>query len=251
MIDIHCHILPLADDGSSSMEESIAMARHAVSDGIHTIVATPHALGGTFPNPPEKIKIAVKDLQAHINSKDIPLSIYPGSEVHLCSNMAKRILNDEASFLSENRRYILVEFPFRKVPQCYRDELYHLRLNEIVPVIAHPERNPLIFRDKEILYDIIKMGCRVQLNSTSVTGGFGEKVMICAHDLIRLRLAHIIASDAHSAYHRPPVISDAAKIAEHILGDAAEADIMVNERSEKIISGDSIEITDPIHFDKK
>ena len=42
MIDIHCHILPGIDDGAKSMDETLEMARIAVSEGIYHIIATPH-----------------------------------------------------------------------------------------------------------------------------------------------------------------------------------------------------------------
>jgi len=42
MIDLHSHILPELDDGSQSLQESLAMARMAVNSGITAMVATPH-----------------------------------------------------------------------------------------------------------------------------------------------------------------------------------------------------------------
>ena len=50
MIDLHCHILPGIDDGPADMAESLDMARQAVLDGIHTIVATPHSHNGVYVN---------------------------------------------------------------------------------------------------------------------------------------------------------------------------------------------------------
>ena len=46
MIDIHCHILPGIDDGAQSIEDAIEMAKQAVSQGITTIIATPHPIPG-------------------------------------------------------------------------------------------------------------------------------------------------------------------------------------------------------------
>ena len=43
MIDIHSHILPGLDDGSKSLEESVAMLRMAAAAGTTDIVASPHA----------------------------------------------------------------------------------------------------------------------------------------------------------------------------------------------------------------
>jgi len=42
MVDVHCHILPGLDDGPECIEESLAMAESAISDGITHVVATPH-----------------------------------------------------------------------------------------------------------------------------------------------------------------------------------------------------------------
>ena len=44
MIDLHCHILPELDDGSQSLEESLAMARMAVNSGVRAMAATPHCM---------------------------------------------------------------------------------------------------------------------------------------------------------------------------------------------------------------
>jgi len=41
MIDLHCHILPDIDDGPQTWAESLEMARLAVRDAIHTLVAAP------------------------------------------------------------------------------------------------------------------------------------------------------------------------------------------------------------------
>ena len=42
VIDFHSHILPGIDDGSASVEQSIAMLRMEAEQGIDHVVATPH-----------------------------------------------------------------------------------------------------------------------------------------------------------------------------------------------------------------
>ena len=51
MTDLHCHILPGADDGAASEEESLAMAAMAERSGVRAIAVTPHCnVPGEFEN---------------------------------------------------------------------------------------------------------------------------------------------------------------------------------------------------------
>lgn len=45
MIDLHAHILPAVDDGPADLEESLAMGRDAVEQGLTAVAATPHFFG--------------------------------------------------------------------------------------------------------------------------------------------------------------------------------------------------------------
>ena len=47
MIDIHTHIIYDVDDGSDALDESIAILKKAVSNGVTDIIFTPHYLGVT------------------------------------------------------------------------------------------------------------------------------------------------------------------------------------------------------------
>ena len=41
MVDIHCHILPAVDDGSTSVQMSLEMLRRGLAEGITEAVLTP------------------------------------------------------------------------------------------------------------------------------------------------------------------------------------------------------------------
>jgi protein-tyrosine phosphatase len=77
MIDIHCHILPGVDDGAQSLSDSLNMARKAVEQGIHKIVATPHHLTSSYENPKQSIIDRVKDLNAALREEKIDLEVLP------------------------------------------------------------------------------------------------------------------------------------------------------------------------------
>jgi protein-tyrosine phosphatase len=91
-----------------------------------------------------------------------------------------------------------------------------------------------------ILYDLIAMGALTQVTGMSLTGQFGLFVQKTAQQLISQRLIHIIASDAHSADNRPPVLSHAVDGAAEILGSDEEAGHMVTTVPAAILAGEEI-----------
>ena len=243
MIDLHCHILPGVDDGPAILAESLSMARQAVADGIHTIVATPHALGGAHPNPPDKVCDHVKKLQQHLKAESIQLKLLPGCEVHNCPDMAGKIADGQASFLNKQKKHILIEFPFKAVSNAFTSELLKLIKIGITPILAHPERNIMTYHNPEVLSDYIAKGCLVQMNSTSINGGFGPNILDNAKQLLHLRMVHIIASDAHSSGRRAPTLSLAVQFAGEALGDADEALKMVTDTPQQILDGEDVAVS--------
>lgn len=251
MIDLHCHILPGVDDGADSMEESLAMAKLAYADGIDIILATPHTLNGVYTNPFSKVSESVAALQGELDRHGIDIKICPGVDAHICAGMLERVREKAAGTVNDNGRYILVEFPPQIITPGAQEELYQLRLNGITPIITHPERNLAIQNTMQILVDFVEMGCLVQITAMSVTGEFGEEAMTVSHQILERRLAHIIASDAHSPNHRPPILSRAVETAADILGDWQEAEAMVEDTAEAILAGKIVEIPEIREIKKK
>lgn len=245
MIDLHCHILPNLDDGPQSQEESIAMARRAVEDGVHTIVATPHTLNGIYTNHIQKVISEVATLQEGLSKNHIDLRLYAGADVHLCPDMLERIESGDAGTIDNAKRYILLEFPPQTIPSGIKDEVFNLKVRGITPIITHPERHPLLHHDMDILYELVRMGALCQMTAMSISGDFGGVVMGCAEILLRNRLIHVIASDAHSSDSRPPVLSQAVESAAEIMGSYEDAERMVTDVPAAILSGDVVEIPEP------
>ena len=76
-VDFHTHILPGIDDGSGSLEESLAMAAMAADQGIRHMVATPHCITGSV----REVMSNVTMLQELLREEHIPLQLYPGMEI--------------------------------------------------------------------------------------------------------------------------------------------------------------------------
>jgi len=247
LIDLHCHILHGVDDGPQSLEESLSMARAAVSDGIHSVVATPHTLNGIYLNRVEEVISKVATLQNVLLENHIELKVYAGANVHLCPRLLERIESGDACTIDNRRKYLLLEFPTQVIPEALRDEVFWLKLNGITPIITHSERNTVIQHNLDFLHDLVSMGALIQVTAMSITGNFGGVVMQCAESLLRYRLVHVIASDAHSADRRPPILSHAVYAAAEILGSYEEAYSMVNDLPASILSGEVLEILEPFH----
>jgi len=250
LIDLHCHILPGLDDGAGSMEESLSMARMALEDGIKTIVATPHTLDGLHTNPLDRVSRTAGLLREALAGQGIALEIRVGADVHLCPGMAERIGNGDATTIDNAGKYLLLELPPQTIPERMRNEIFSLKLLGITPIITHPERHPVMQRDQGALRDLISLGSLVQVTAMSLTGEFGGPVMSCAEMMVRDRLAHLIATDAHSAESRPPLLSRAVEAAEAILGNLDEAKRMVTQLPAAILAGNPVEVPAPARVRK-
>jgi protein-tyrosine phosphatase len=198
-----------------------------------------------FDNTPANVLNALSGLNAKLLEEDLEFFIYPGSEVYMNTGVADRILNGEVLTLNDNDRYVLVEYSFTRLPIQFENELFRLTSNGITPVVAHPERNTQIRRSIDILYKMIEMGCLIQVTADSITGDFGKEIMEFSHEIVFLRLAHIIASDAHSSWNRPMRLSEAAEIAEEILEDPEYVDNMVFGYPKAIVDGEAIDMPSP------
>ncbi|GAE95228.1 manganese-dependent protein-tyrosine phosphatase [Gracilibacillus boraciitolerans JCM 21714] len=157
MIDIHCHILPGMDDGPKHIEESVEMAENAVSQGINTIIATPHHLNGSYDNYKPDIITAVAQLNDRLQADNIPLTILPGQETRINGEFVTDLENNQLLPLNETSSYLLVELPANHVPRYTKQLLFDLQLQNIKPIIVHPERNKEIIENPNILYDLSVM----------------------------------------------------------------------------------------------
>jgi protein-tyrosine phosphatase len=238
MIDIHCHLLPGLDDGPDDMGETLGMCRLAQSDGIKTLVATPHCRNGVYHNQEKTILPVVKQVQEVIRQAEIPIQILPGADLH--------IHPEALSFLKENPklllgdRYYLLELPAQSIPPYTREFIFKSLLAGYFPILTHPERNSQVQSRHKLLEEWVEAGVLIQITAMSLTGEFGGQVRKCALSLIRSGLVHVLASDAHSSRRRPPVLSKAREVLETIVGPE-KARTLVKDIPEKILKGESVE----------
>ncbi|AZB44670.1 tyrosine protein phosphatase [Bacillus sp. FJAT-42376] len=242
MIDIHCHILPGADDGASSMLDSLEMARAAALEGITRIVATPHHRNGRYDNEKETVVNSTRMLNGRLREESIPVTIYPGQEVRIYGDLVNDLKNGDILPVNHTE-YLLVELPHHHVPQYTSKLFYDLQLQGITPVIVHPERNIEILKKPDILSEFINRGALSQITAASLTGEFGRKIKKRSLDLISNGMAHFIASDAHNVSSRGFALSHAYNVLNKEFGTPYV--FFFKENAELMLSGQTIAATPP------
>ncbi len=249
MIDIHSHILPNIDDGARHMEDSVAIARAAVAEGIHTIIATPHHKNGHYDNTKEIILPLVEQLNTRLQQEDIPLTVLPGQESRIYGEMIEDYHQGIVLPLNENTSYVFVEFPSNDVPRYAKQLMFDMQVNGIKPIIVHPERNKAIMEDPTILYEFVRNGALTQITAASVTGHFGKKIKKFTHELIESNLTHFVASDAHNTSSRGFRIQEANQIIQDTYGPNLLYYFM--ENAQYMINDDTVIGDEPIKPKKK
>ncbi|HLS10217.1 tyrosine-protein phosphatase [Lentibacillus sp.] len=209
MIDIHCHILPGIDDGAQTINDTLDMAKAAVDQGIHHIVATPHHRNGKYDNIKTDILKYTSILNDKLAEEDIQLTILPGQETRINGDMVEGLEQGEILPINENTKYVFVEFPSGHIPRYAKQLLFDIQLKGYMPVIVHPERNKEIMEDPDKLYRMVEKGVLSQVTASSVCGKFGKKIQKFSHQLIETNLTHFIASDAHNTSTRGFYLKDA------------------------------------------
>lgn len=245
MIDIHCHVLPGIDDGPETMDEALDMCRMAASDGIKTIVATPHFNPGVYEPVSAKVFGLIAELETRAKEKGIDIRILPGADIAVTPELPGHFKKEEYLTINKNGRYFLAEFPPASVPPKWDAFLLSLLSSGMVPVITHPERNSWFMEHPDALYSIVSKGVMVQITAMSITGGFGEQVQEYSISLLQNNLVHVIATDAHSAAWRPPLLSEAVKMASDMIGED-KAKALVTTIPASIIEGKAVSLPEPV-----
>jgi protein-tyrosine phosphatase len=237
MIDIHCHILPGIDDGAQNLSDSLKMAKQAVEQGIHTIVATPHYIKNRYENPKQTIFAKVEELNEALKVEKIDLKILPGQEPRIDGDLLVGMDKGEIITLT-GTFYLFIEFPSAHVPRYTEQLFYDLQQNGLTPVIVHPERNQEIIEQPDRLYEFVKNGALTQVTASSVCGDLGKKIKSFSLQLIEFNLTHFIASDAHNTIKRGFKLRDAYESVYSEFGEDYE--MLFKENAEWLIGGKNI-----------
>ncbi len=210
MIDLHCHVLPGIDDGPTTIEGSLALARAAAASGTRVMVATPH-VSWRYRNDATTIARLVGELNARLAAERVlsaggaPLEIRAGAEIAL-TQIAEIHPPELERLTLGGGEWLLVEPPFAPVAPHLDELLLELQRDGRRIVVAHPERCPAFQRNRGMLERLVREGFLTSVTASSFGGRFGAEARRFALELARDGLLHNVASDAHDHLHRPPEI---------------------------------------------
>lgn len=232
MIDIHCHILPGLDDGSPDLETSLEMCRAAAADGVTHVVATPHS-NDEFPFEYEVVARCREELQQACGPRPVLLT---GCDFHLNPTNLEQLQANPTHFTIAQKNHLLLEPTNYGLPPNYDRVLFQMRCRGIVPVLTHPERNPIFQSKHDLVVQMIEKECLIQVTAGAFLGRFGRTAERMALDLLRKDMIHVVASDAHDPKNRPPTLRAAfEKVAQE--AGAATAELLFEENPRNIIEG--------------
>lgn len=208
MIDIHHHLLWGLDDGATSVETSLAMARMAADDGITHVVCTPHA-NAQYEYDPEGVAAQIAELQGLLDRENIALKLGRGCDFHLSFDNIELAQAEPARFSINGLGYLLVELPDYGLPTGLTEVFYQMQIAGMTPILTHPERNKTLQTDQSKLLEWMRGGLLIQVTAGSVVGRMGKRAEKMAHELLSNRWVHFLATDAHNTSSRPPLMHEA------------------------------------------
>jgi len=245
MVDIHSHILPGIDDGAKTLDDSLALCRIAAGDGIVTIATTPHLMEFKYPNTRETIEGPFELLRRAVEAEGLPLRLVRGSEVHVAADLVVRLRDGDLMTYDDNRKYMLLEFPFQDVVSGTEEVVYRLKLAGVTPVLAHPERIGFFMKNLSRLETLVRLGALAQVTGGSLLGTFGERSERAAWRMVARGLVHAVASDAHDTRHRRPELRAATELLASRAGEAT-ARRMAYDVPRAILEGVDVDVPEPV-----
>lgn len=228
--DFHSHILPRIDDGSSSVEESIAMLRMSKQQGIGEVILTPHF----YPQHSDPVHFLEKRsrafrklTEAMDGAEELP-ALRLGAEVYFYPHMSHS--DDLRKLRIEGTECILIEMPMGPWTDRMYRELEGIYMNlGLTPIVAHVDRYLGRFRDHGIPERLADLPVLVQANASFfLRGGKGVS-------MLRKQQIHVLGSDCHNTADRAPNLGEAVRRIERKLGTEALEWIRANEQM--ILSG--------------
>jgi protein-tyrosine phosphatase len=245
MIDIHAHVLPGLDDGPANMSDALKLAQAAVDDRITSIVASPHMLDGIYNVSRSDAFAALAPFNDALLEHGMHVTVLAGADVHAETEIPQLLRRGELITVADRGKHLMIELPADVVPSSLGQLLFSIQLQNVTPIVSHPERNRRVQDDPSVLIPLVQAGCLTQVTAASILGDFGHTVADCAKTLFDYQLVHFVATDMHGLKRRPPRLSPAAAMVHELVGAETAREIL-EENPEAVIHGRQVLAPEPV-----
>lgn len=177
---------------------SHAMIAVAREQGITAIATTPHYVPGSDDHSTIELH------QSRLDSigKQHGVNLMLGREVRVNASLIAQSTFRELTYGGKGS-YILLELATQEAPNYLEQLLFALRLDNITPIIAHPERNMALLREPKKIVELVAAGAHMQLTTSSISGALGPSIQSFSKAMLENGLVSFVASDAHNLTTRP------------------------------------------------
>lgn len=199
-LDMHSHLIPGIDDGSKSMDETIAMMAKFEDLGFKRLVTTPHIMADFYRNTPDIILGGLEKVKSTAQQIGLKINIEAAAEYYFDDSLMSRLKNKE-QLLTFCGNHMLFEFSMLEKPSGIEELVFELTTQDYTPVLAHFERYRFYFGNPEKALWFKENGVKIQLNLLSLTGHYGPDVKKQAEAIVDLGCVDFVASDCHRIEH--------------------------------------------------
>lgn len=214
-IDLHSHILPQLDDGSDSVEMSLAMLYQMAEQGVDVVCATSHyyAKYNSIPAFCERRAEALERLSSVLTA-ELP-RVLPAAEVAYFPHMEEQ---DLTPLCIQGTRTLMLEMPFSDWTGLQLETVEALVLDcRYDVVLVHPERFCFSKSNRHKLEKLAELPIGLQVNAGSLLRWGTRRLAL---DLLQMAQYPLLGSDCHNLTSRPPNLKEGRKVVMQKLGEA-------------------------------
>jgi protein-tyrosine phosphatase len=202
--DLHSHLVPAVDDGSTSIRESLDSLAALGAEGVGAVVTTPHLLlprlatDAAIDRELDRQRRAYDALaEAVMNEVDLP-RLGLGQEIWASDAAQLRRVVDRPGIGLAGSRWLLVEFGF-ELQGTHEGVVREAVAAGRGFVVAHPERYTYLpgIDPLELMRRWRDLGALLQVNAGSLTGHYGPDPEELAWRMVTEGLVDIVATDHH------------------------------------------------------
>jgi len=200
--DMHSHLLPGIDDGLQELEQTVEFIKDLQKLGYSKLICTPHILSDLYPNSPETILPKLAMVREALAEDDVDVKVEAAAEYMIDHEFTELIgRSKKEDLLTIGTDYILVEMSFLAPWPNFDKVIFDLRMLGLQPILAHPERYSYLHQHFTEYGRFKELGCKLQVNLLSLSGGYGPQVKKTAEKLFKNQMVDFLGTDMHHEKH--------------------------------------------------